>query len=99
MVFTLFGPKTEEDPKVKKLFVIVAAVLAICSFAAAQAPSVYNLNYYSNRNNTALADSTTRIINPGTVGTPISPGHGTICADVYVFDNTQEMIECCRSEE
>jgi hypothetical protein len=29
--------------------------------------NVYSLNYYSNRNNTALADSTTRIINPGTV--------------------------------
>ena len=92
----------------KKSFVLAAFVL-LCSFAAlaqvipcgapeavvADPCNVYNLNYYSNRNNTALADSTTRIINPGTVGTPISPDHGTICADIYVFDSTQEMLECC----
>ena len=29
------------------------------------------------------------------MGTPIAPGHGTICADIYVFDATQEMVECC----
>jgi hypothetical protein len=85
----------------KSLFFCVVLMLAFCAIAAAQVTDsitqidVYSVNYYSNRNNTALADSTTRVINPGTVGTPISPGHGTICADVYVFDNTQEMIECC----
>ncbi len=92
----------------KKLFALAAFVL-LCAFAASaqiceiqvgiaavnDPCSVYSLNYYSNRNNTALADSTTRIINPGTEGTPMSPDHGTICADIYVFDNTQEMLECC----
>jgi hypothetical protein len=61
----------------------------------AQTFDVYQLNYYSNRNNAANADQTVRVVNPGTVGTPISTGHGTICADIYVFDATQEMIECC----
>jgi hypothetical protein len=61
----------------------------------AQTFDVYQLNYYSNRNNAANADQTVRVVNPGTVGTPISAGHGTICADIYVFDATQEMIECC----
>jgi hypothetical protein len=79
----------------KKVFLFMAVALVVTAVAAAQAPNVYNLNYYSERNNTALADSTTRVINPGTVGTPISPDHGTICADIYVFDATQEMLECC----
>jgi hypothetical protein len=77
----------------KKVLLFVAVVLVLTMVASAQ--SVYNLNYYANRNNTALADSTTRVINPGTQGTPIATGHGTICADIYVFDNTQEMVECC----
>ncbi len=79
----------------KKLFVFVAAVLILSAVAAAQTPFVYSLNYYSNRNNSAGADQTTRVINPGTQGTPTGPGEGAICADVYVFDATQEMIECC----
>jgi hypothetical protein len=94
----------------KKLFFLAAAVMLFPFAASAQCAipegvsarladndpcSVYSLNYYSHRNNTALADSTTRIVNPGTQGTPIAPGHGTICADIYVFDNTQEMLECC----
>ena len=79
----------------KKVFLFVTVALVLTAMAAAQAPGVYNLNYYSNRNNTALADSTTRIVNPGTQGTPIDPQHGTICADIYVFDSTQEMLECC----
>src|SRR5262249_279644 len=45
--------------------------------------------------NSAGADQTLRIINPGTVGTPMSPNEGFLCADIYVFDNTQEMSECC----
>ncbi len=77
----------------RTLCLIFAGALVLTVVASAQ--NVYNLNYYSNRNNTALADSTLRVINPGTVGTPMSPGHGTICADIYVFDATQEMVECC----
>jgi hypothetical protein len=87
--------QTEEDPKMKKVFLFIAVALVLTAIAAAQQPSFYNLNYYANRNNTALADSTTRIVNPGTQGTPIAPQHGTICADIYVFDSTQEMLECC----
>jgi len=35
------------------------------------------------------------IINPGQQGTPISANHGTVCADIYLFDTRQEMLECC----
>ena len=83
----------------KKFLALAVIVLSVAAIAAAQTPSigasVYSLNYYSNRNNSAGADQVTRIINPGTVGTPISADEGTLCADLYVFDSTQEMLECC----
>jgi hypothetical protein len=80
----------------KKAAVLLLLTLTIGCIAFAQSESsVYQVNYYSNRNNSALADSVVRVINPGVVGTPISPDHGTICADIYVFDATQEMLECC----
>ncbi len=79
----------------KKLLLLTAVVLLFAAVAAAQIPFVYSLNYYSNRNNAAGADQTVRLINPGTTGTPTSADEGRICADVYVFDSTQEMIECC----
>ncbi|HET9698129.1 MAG TPA: hypothetical protein VFP40_14745 [Terriglobales bacterium] len=79
----------------KKAAVLLLLTLTIGCLAFAQSESVYQVNYYANRNNSALADSVVRVINPGVVGTPISPDHGTICADIYVFDSTQEMLECC----
>jgi hypothetical protein len=36
------------------------------------------------------------IANPGEQATPISVGQGTVCADIYVFDANQEMLECCQ---
>jgi hypothetical protein len=79
----------------KKIMLFTVVALILTAVAVAQAPYVYQLNYYANRNNSATADQFTRIINPGTQGTPLSPKHGTICADIYVFDATQEMLECC----
>src|SRR5262249_51342379 len=83
----------------KKMFFLAALMLIVASVAIAQdspsASGVYSLNYYSNRNNSAGADQVTRIINPGTQGTPIGKSEGVICADIYVFDSTQEMQECC----
>ncbi len=40
---------------------------------------------------------TVRIINTGQIGSPIDVGtrHGTVCANIYVFDANQEMLECC----
>lgn len=77
---------------VRTLVALTIFVAAVTALASAQ---TYQLNYYSNRNNTAGADQFVRIINPGEVGTPLSPNHGALCADIYVFDATQEMIECC----
>ncbi len=41
------------------------------------------------------APAIVQIVNPGVQGTPISSDHGTVCADIYVFDLNQEMLECC----
>ena len=75
--------------------VLLFAALAVVLVASAAAQDIYQLNYYSNRNNTAGLDQTTRFINPGTIGTPIGPTEGALCANIYVFDSTQEMQECC----
>lgn len=45
--------------------------------------------------NVAPADQEIRVINPGAQGSPRSSDEGTVCADIYVFDANQEMMECC----
>jgi hypothetical protein len=79
----------------KKWLIMTTLVMVFASVVSAQTAPTYQFNYYSNRNNTVGADATVRIINPGTLGSPISIGHGTICADIYVFNATQAMEECC----
>ena len=80
----------------KRFLLTALLVLCFATLALAQGSSdVYSLNYYANRNNAGGVDQTVRLINPGTNGTPLGPDEGTICADVYVFDAGQEMIECC----
>jgi len=82
-----------------RLAALSLLTLILCSLAtqtSAQAVAdVYHLNYYSNRYNPYGMDQRLRIVNPGEQGTPISANHGTVCADIYVFDAHQELIECC----
>jgi len=84
-------------PKAMFAAILVIALLACSSFVMAQGISdVYWVNYYSNRGPTnAALDQTVRIINPGEQGTPLAAKHGAVCADIYVFNADQEMIECC----
>ena len=80
----------------KKVLFVLTAALLITVFAAAQAQDApYQVNFYANRNNTAGADQFLRIINTGVVGNPLSADEGRICANIYAFDDTQEMLECC----
>ncbi len=75
-------------------YMAVVCVMFLGTMVFAQGINdVYQVNYFSN--NLTPYDQTVRIINTGQQGTPISTGHGTVCADVYSFDNTQEMLECC----
>jgi len=78
------------------LSVLILVLMTLTVGAAAQGiDDVYHLNYYSNRYNPYGMDAKLRIVNPGEQGTPLSGNHGTVCADIYVFDDHQEPIECC----
>jgi hypothetical protein len=50
--------------------------------------SVYFTTYYSNANTSGAPDQTVRIINDGDTG-------ANLWASFYVFDDSQEMQECC----
>ncbi|HXZ78775.1 MAG TPA: hypothetical protein VEG30_02525 [Terriglobales bacterium] len=90
-------------PKAMFAVLLVITLLAGTSLIWAQGISdVYWVNYYSNRPTTTVVradavilDQTVRIINPGEQGSPIAAGHGAVCADIYVFNDDQEMEECC----
>jgi hypothetical protein len=84
----------------KKLLVLVAliAVAAIPSFAQAALPATgpYLVDYYSNNPGPGgAADQQVRLVNFGAYGTPLSSPVGDVCANIYVFDANQEMVECC----
>src|ERR1700674_4201347 len=75
----------------------IALVLGVVSgTAVAQDNSTYAVTYYSNANPSsgvpgtpvAVPDATLRVINDGNTG-------GQLCAAFYVFDDSQEMQECC----
>ncbi len=79
----------------RKLLTIAALVLVAtlaASTASAQivATDAYQLTYLSDVESFA-------IINTGQIGSPIDAGtrHGTVCADIYLFDSNQEMLACC----
>jgi hypothetical protein len=56
--------------------------------AVAQDNSTYAVSYYSNANTTGAPDATLRVINDGNTGR-------NLCAAFYVFDDSEEMQECC----
>ena len=67
----------------------IALVLGVVSgTAVAQDNSTFAVTYYSNANTTGAPDATVRVINDGNTG-------GNLCAAFYVFDDSQEMQECC----
>lgn len=79
----------------KKLLVVLGVLVLVPGLAFAQAS--YFVDYYSNNPGpvTGAADQVVRIINVGATGTPLTSPAGDICANIYVFDNNQEMIACC----
>ena len=81
----------------KKLLVVLGVLVLMSGAAFAQ--GTYFVDYYSNNApgfaSPFVADQVIRIINVGVGGTPLTSPVGDICANVYVFDNQQEMITCC----
>jgi hypothetical protein len=82
----------------KKLGVLLFPTLAIVMLLGGNAlaqnvgdKSVYFTTYYSNAHTESAADETVRIVNDGDTG-------GNLWADFYVFDDSQELQECCSCE-
>jgi uncharacterized protein YjdB len=46
------------------------------------------VSYFSNAHTSGVADATVRLTNPGATG-------GNLCAEIYVFDQSQQLSECC----
>jgi hypothetical protein len=87
--------------KRKSLFTGLA-ILGICALGviSAQAQDVFKVNYFANNGVTGAPDATVRVTNPGTsvppgTGSGAGASNGNLCAFVYVFDNDQQMDECC----
>ena len=84
----------------KKLLVVFGLLLLVSALPAfaqypATGPGWYYVDYYSNNVPGSAPDQVFRVINTGQGGTPLTVPAGNICANIYVFDNNQEMIECC----
>jgi len=69
------------------LFLLAIAVM-LGGSALAQDNSVYFTTYFSNANTANAPDATLRMINDGDTGS-------TLYADIYVFDDSEELTECC----
>jgi hypothetical protein len=81
------------------LFLIVAVVMLGGNALAQNVGdnSVYFVTYYSNANTTGAPPAVLRIVNDGDASTSQSEGrpNGNLWASIYVFDDSQEMLECC----
>jgi hypothetical protein len=76
----------------KKLGILLFVVAMLGVAALAQAPvgdgSTYFVTYYANAEVTGAPDAVVRFINDGDTGSDL-------WADYYVFDDSQELQECC----
>jgi hypothetical protein len=87
----------------KKLGVLLFLALAVMMLggnALAQNVgdnSVYFVTYYSNANYTGAPSAVLRIVNDGDASTAQSEGrpNGNLWASIYIFDDSQELQECC----
>jgi hypothetical protein len=71
------------------IMLMLALALMLGGNALAQGDnSVYFTTYYSNANTSSAPDGTVRIINDGDTG-------ANLWAAIYVFDDSQELQECC----
>ena len=77
--------------KTRVLLLFLALMLVFSANAVAQNVgdnSIYFTTYYSNANTNGAPDATVRIINDGDTG-------ANLWASFYVFDDSQELTECC----
>jgi hypothetical protein len=71
---------------------VLALSLALCAGTAAAQTTppadTLKVDYFSNANTSGAPDGTLQLTNPGT-----APGN--VCANIFVFDASQELSECC----
>lgn len=87
----------------KKLGVLLFLALAVMMLggnALAQNVgdnSVYFVTYYSNANYEGAPSAVLRIVNDGDASTAETEGrpNGNLWASIYIFDDSQELQECC----
>ncbi len=88
----------------KKLGVLLCltfAVVLLGGNALAQGPvgdsSYYFVTYFSNANTAGAPDAVLRLINDGDAATEQTEGipNGDLWASIYVFDDSEELQECC----
>lgn len=72
-------------------FLALAVALLVGNAFAQGDNSVYFTTYYSYANTTGAPDVLVRLINDGDTG-------GNLWAAIYVFDDSQELQECCACE-
>ena len=70
------------------VMLLLAVALISGTTAFAQDTDSYFTTYYSNANTAGAPDGTLRIINDGDT-------ENTLYADIYVFDDSEELTECC----
>lgn len=76
-----------------RMLLCAALLCPIQIFAQALAPAsdaVYQLRYFANLN---IADAVINLTNTGALS-GVDPA-GRICANVFVFDSTSDMVACC----
>jgi len=85
----------------RKNLTIALIVAGICTLGviSASAQSPFSVNYFANNGTSGAPDATVRITNPGTSigidGDTAPVTNGNLCAMIYVFDNDQQLSECC----
>jgi hypothetical protein len=79
----------------KKLLAVLGVLVLMSCMAMAQ--GTYYVTYYANNDGPEAGepDVAIRVINVGTLGSPLTTPVGDICANIYVFDADQEMTACC----
>jgi hypothetical protein len=68
--------------------VVIAFALTMGTTSAAAQDYVYSVGYFANAHTTGAPDAQLRLTNDGVT-------EGNLYADIYVFNNDEEMEECC----
>ena len=89
----------------RHMLTISLVILGLCVLAGSAAAQLtettnqdfFKINYFANNGVAGAPDATVRIDNPGSaIAIPAAPaGDINLCAMIYIFDNDQQLTECC----